>query len=203
VSCTESRDPAGGIGGVICWPRLAAGLGLLAALSACTNSPPPALTPAQTQTATPSAALPKTTMPAGAPADPAAPRAAAIAAAPRTAAKPPPLAAPTPNRTRDGLRLQAAHRLVAASPEHCYTGISPPILLAIPVLEVELHQDGSVKRILVIRHPKQAQDTVDLAIAAVHRAAPFGNVAHMPKPWLFNETFLFNDERRFKPRTLD
>ncbi len=82
-------------------------------------------------------------------------------------------------------------------------GDPPEILLAIPVLEVELHQDGSVKRILVIRHPKQAHDTVELAIAAVHRAAPFGNLAHMPKPWLFNETFLFNDERRFKPRTLD
>ena len=93
--------------------------------------------------------------------------------------------------------------MVAASPDHSYMGDSPAILLAIPVLEVELHQDGSVKRILVIRRPKQAHDTVDLAIAAVHRAAPFGNVAQMPKPWLFNETFLFNDERRFKPRTLD
>ncbi|MGS0753951.1 hypothetical protein ACVBEH_03875 [Roseateles sp. GG27B] len=148
----------------------------------------------QAQAATPPADLPKTTPPTG---DPAAP------GAPRTAAKLPPLAAPKPNRTRDELRLQAAHRLVAASPDHSYIGDVPPTLLAIPVLEVELHQDGSVKRILIIRHPTQAHDTVDLAIAAVHRAAPFGNVSHMPKPWLFNETFLFNDERRFKPRTLD
>jgi hypothetical protein len=175
-----------------------AGLSLLAILSACTNSPPSVVTPAQTQAvtppATPPATPPKTTLPAGDP---------ALPGAPRAAAKPPPLAAPKPNRTRDELRLQAAHRLVAASPDHSYMGDPPEILLAIPVLEVELHQDGSVKRILVIRHPKQAHDTVELAIAAVHRAAPFGNLAHMPKPWLFNETFLFNDERRFKPRTLD
>ena len=30
-----------------------------------------------------------------------------------------------------------------------------------------------------------------------------GPVAHLPKPWKFAEVFLFNDERRFKPRTLD
>lgn len=197
MSCIEPRNPAAPVGSVIGWPRLAAGLGLLAAMSACTNAPQSPSIPTQTQAATPPATLPKSTLPAG---DPAAP---VVPGVPRAAAKPPPLAAPKPNRTRDELRLQAAHRLVAASPDHSYMGDSPSILLAIPVLEVELHQDGSVKRILVIRHPKQAHDTVDLAIAAVHRAAPFGNVARMPKPWLFNETFLFNDERRFKPRTLD
>lgn len=194
MSCIESRKSLDPVCGVTRWPRLAAGLGLLAALGACTNAPQSPAPPAQSQAATPASVLPKMAGTAGEPARPGDSRAAA---------KPLALAAPKPNRTRDELRLQAAHRLVAASPEQCYTGNSPPILLAIPVLEVELHQDGSVKRIQVIRHPKQAHDTVQLAIAAVHRAAPFGNVAQMPKPWLFNETFLFNDERRFKPRTLD
>ena len=77
------------------------------------------------------------------------------------------------------------------------------VLLAIPVLEVELNSDGSIRRIEVLRHPRQAQDTVQIAIDAMRRAAPFGDVSRVPKPWKFSESFLFNDERKFKPRTID
>jgi len=28
-------------------------------------------------------------------------------------------------------------------------------------------------------------------------------VSHLPRPWKFIETFLFDDDRKFKPRTLD
>ena len=79
----------------------------------------------------------------------------------------------------------------------------PQPLLAIPVLEVELNADGSVRRIVVQRQPSQARDTVQLAIDAVQRAAPFGDVSHLPRPWKFSEVFLFRDDRRFKPRALD
>jgi len=124
---------------------------------------------------------------------------------PRNAPAPvlPVLGPPKPVRTLAELRMQAALRLVAASPQLTYMTESPPVLLAIPVLEVELHPDGRVKRIHVIRKPGQALDTVQLAIDAIHRAAPFGDVSRMPKPWKFTETFLFNDDRLFKPRTLD
>ena len=53
------------------------------------------------------------------------------------------------------------------------------------------------------RKPRQAPETTQMAIDAVQRAAPFGDVSRVPKPWKFAETFLFNEERRFKPRTLD
>ncbi len=101
------------------------------------------------------------------------------------------------------VRLQAAHRLVAANPDQVYTDKPPDMLLAIPVLSIELNADGSVRQISVLRYPSQARDTVNMAMQAVRRAAPFGNVSHLPKPWKFNETFLFNEERRFKPMTLD
>jgi len=124
--------------------------------------------------------------------------------APVLAVKPgPTLAPPKPVRTHDELRRQAALRLVEANPDGVYMGETPQVLLAIPVLEIELYADGRVKFINVIRHPGQARDTVELAIQAVRRAAPFGDVSHMPKPWKFNEVFLFNDQRLFKPRTLD
>ncbi len=113
------------------------------------------------------------------------------------------LQAPTTVRTWPELRLQAARRMVAANPEGTYVGAVPEPLLAIPVLDVTLNADGSVRRIDVARSPRQAQDTIQLAKDAVHRAAPFGDVSRLPRPWVFTETFLFNDERKFKPRTLD
>ena len=103
----------------------------------------------------------------------------------------------------DAYRLHAAERIVALNPGTTYTGPVPEPLLAIPVLEIELNRDGSVRRIAVLRQPGQALDTVQLAMAAVRRAAPFGPVGHLPRPWTFSETFLFNEQRRFKPRSLD
>lgn len=115
----------------------------------------------------------------------------------------PSLNSPSAVRSMNELRQQAARRLVAANPGGTYTGTVPDVLLAIPVLEVELNSDGSIRRIDVLRHPRQATDTVQIAIDAMRRAGPFGDVSRAPKPWKFTETFLFNDERKFKPRTLD
>ena len=124
----------------------------------------------------------------------------AQAKAPATAVA---LPAPRTMRSWDDVRLQAAQRIVNANPDGTYVGQVPEPLLAIPVLEIELNGDGSVRRILVLRKPSQAHDTVQIAAAAVHRAAPFGDVSRLPRPWKFVETFLFDDDRRFKPRTLD
>lgn len=113
--------------------------------------------------------------------------------------------APAPNavRTWDEYRLRAAQKLVSANPTITYTGAVPEPLLAIPVLSVEVNADGSIARIEVMRYPSQAKDTTQIAIDAVRRAAPFGDVGRLPKPWKFSETFLFDDNRKFKPMTLD
>jgi hypothetical protein len=112
---------------------------------------------------------------------------------------------PTPGaaRTWDEFRRRAAQRLVDANPNITYTGQVPEPLLAIPVLSVELHADGSIARIDVLRYPSQAKDTTQLAIDAVRRAAPFGDVSRLPRPWKYVETFLFDEDRKFKPVTLD
>jgi hypothetical protein len=120
-----------------------------------------------------------------------------------TLAQPVKLPPPGPVRSWNEVRLQAARRLVAANPGITYTGTPPDPLLAIPVLEVELNADGSVRRIDVMRHPRQARETTQIAIDAVRAAAPFGDVSKLPRPWRFTETFLFDDDKRFKPRTLD
>jgi hypothetical protein len=116
---------------------------------------------------------------------------------------PPSLPSPRTSRSMGELRLQAARRLVEANPGITYLGKPPDVLLAIPVITVELHSDGSIRRLEVMRYPGQARDTVDIAMQAIRRAAPFGDVSRLPKPWKFNETFLFNDQRKFKPMTLD
>ena len=151
-------------------------LALTVALSACASRAPPPPAPVLTSPSTATKALPAGT------------------------AK---LAAPYAVRSWSDVRLQAARRLVAANPGGTYTGAVPDMLLAIPVLEVELNGDGSIRRIDVLRTPTQAKDTVQLAIDAMRRAAPFGDVSRLPRPWKFSETFLFDDERKFKPRTLD
>lgn len=114
-----------------------------------------------------------------------------------------PLPAPRPVRSWTELRAQAAQRMVAANPEGSYTGAVVEPLLGVPVLEIELNGDGSVRQIVFLRHAQEARFTSKLAEDAVRRAAPFGDVSRLPKPWRFTETFLFNEERKFKPRTLD
>ena len=157
------------------------------------------------------------TPPGGSTAEVAAPSAAARSAvAPATSGTPraPPstgaaspgavrLPEPRTVRTWNEVRVQAAERLIAANPGRTYMGVVPEALLAVPVLEIELNGDGSVRKVVFLRHPQEAKDTSKLAEAAVHRAAPFGDVSRLPKPWRFTETFLFNNERKFKPRTLD
>jgi len=120
---------------------------------------------------------------------------------------PPRRAVPAPRtpttRNWEEYREQAARRIVEANPQLTYGGPAPEPLLAIPVLEVELNGDGSIRGIDVLRQPSQARDTTQLAIDAIRRSAPFDSVTHLPRPWKFAEAFLFNDDRRFKPRSLD
>ena len=113
------------------------------------------------------------------------------------------LPAPPPLRNRLELEVQLARRLVDAHPDGTYQTRAPGRLMAIPVLEIELNADGSVRRIEVLRHPSTGHEATQLAIAAVRRAAPYGDVTRLPRPWKVVEAFLFNDELRFKPRTLD
>jgi len=122
------------------------------------------------------------------------------AAAPGATVKLPP---PTVSKNWTEFKLQAAKRMVAATPNGSYTGKPQQMLLAIPVIEVELNADGSIKAIDIMRRPSQAPETTQMAIDAIRRAAPFGDVSKLPKPWKFAEAFLFNDDKRFKPRTLD
>jgi hypothetical protein len=117
------------------------------------------------------------------------------------AALPPPVAA----RSWSEFRLNAGQRLVAAHPDTSYTGDPPAILFGIPVIETELAADGSIRSLRAVRVPTdpEARDTVQLAMAAIRRAAPYGDMTRLEPPWKWVEAFLFDDRRHFKPQSLD
>lgn len=145
------------------------------------------------------------TRPAPVPATPSTPMSAATpgpaAARPAAPALPPPTAA----RSWDEFKLSAGRRLVAAHPGGTFMSTPPDMLFGIPVIETELHADGTVKSIGVLRRPSDpaAADTVQLAVDAIRRAAPYGDMTRLSKPWKWVEVFLFNEQRQFKPRSLD
>ena len=99
-------------------------------------------------------------------------------------------------------RVAAARRIMQVNSSNTYAGEVPEPLLAVPVLEISLNRDGSVKSIDVLRKPHFAPETIEMAKAAIMRAAPFGSVAHLPQPWQFNETFLYNDNFKFQLHSL-
>jgi hypothetical protein len=99
-------------------------------------------------------------------------------------------------------RIAAAKKIMAANSNATYAGRVPDPLASIPVLEISLNSDGSIAAIDVLRKPLFFPVTIELAKAAIRRAAPFGSVAHLPKPWTFNETFLFNDDLKFQLHAL-
>lgn len=171
---------------------------LLAWLASACSPPPDAAAPVS-----PSAASGASAVPRGGPSAGSAPAPGPVAAPDGVPAQAPPRRSTKVGRDWDEYRRQAAERIVELNPDGTFGGPVPEPLLAIPVLEIELNGDGSVRRIQVLRQPGQAVDTVQLAMAAVRRAAPFAAVSHLPRPWAFTETFLFDEQRRFKPRSLD
>jgi hypothetical protein len=128
-------------------------------------------------------------------------RASVAGTAPAAAAvRPGPAAGPARDWTE--YRLRAARRIAAASGAETFGGPLPDPLQSIPVLQVHLDRDGHVARIEVLRTPRQSPQTVQMAMRAIQRAAPFEPPAHLPRPWIFAETFLYNDDLKFQLRTL-
>ena len=87
------------------------------------------------------------------------------------------LPAPATTKNWADFKLQAAKRMMEANPNGVYHGAPQEVLLAIPVLEIELNVDGSIKRIEVMSagRPARRPETLQMAIDAVKRAAPFGD----------------------------
>lgn len=207
VRCTESRPrrARGAVGGLLALSSallggcLGGGQGSWRGAADAPSNPSPARSaPAATGGAVPDAPAAAAATPGrgGASATPARP------AAPRMTVVRPPMPA-RPARTAAEYQRQMARHLTDALPGMSYATTTPDVLLAIPVLSVELNADGSVRAVDVLRRPGQALDTLQMAIDAVRAAAPYPPVGHLPRPWKFNQVFLYNDQRLFKLQVLD
>jgi hypothetical protein len=190
--------------------ELLASLGALVALAAgcASKAPPPAAPPAAVpaRPAPPPQAAAPAPLPPLPPLPPPPPEAAPPAAAGKINLGPVVALPPAPPaKNWNDFKRQAARRMVAASPKAAFAGQPPPMLFGIPILEIEVNADGSVRNITVTRPPANidARDTIDYAMEAIRRGAPYGDMSKLPKPWKWTEVFLFNDKRLFKPRTLD
>ena len=99
-------------------------------------------------------------------------------------------------------KQRAARRIMQTSAGETFSGPTGDHMRSIPVLQVQLNRDGSVRNIVTLRTPKFSPQTLQMAIRAIQRAAPFEPVGHLPQPWQYSETFLYNDDLKFQLRSL-
>ena len=99
-------------------------------------------------------------------------------------------------------RRRAAQLIMAVNAESVVQGALQEPLLGIPVVQVQLNADGSIRFVDTLRASKVAPETTNPALAAIRKVGNFGPVSNLPPPWQFTETFLYNDGMRFQLRTV-
>lgn len=105
-------------------------------------------------------------------------------------------------RTWAEYRRRAAQIMMASNPGGTFAGPGPEQWYGIPVVQVMLNADGSVRNVDFMRQSKVGPETNNMALQAVRRVASFGPVSNLPQPWQFNETFLYNDNLKFQLVTI-
>lgn len=149
---------------------------------------------------------PHTPVPVPAPAPVPVPAPAPVVTAPRPAVVPqaaPPAVSGLPAvRTWAEYRRRAAQMIMAANSSAVASGKLQDPLYGIPVVQIQLNPDGTIRNLDFMRQSKVGPETNNLALQAVRRITSFGPVSNLPGPWQFNETFLYNDALKFQLRTI-
>ncbi len=92
--------------------------------------------------------------------------------------------------------------IMASNQTGSFAGPLPDPLYGIAIISVQLNADGSIKLADMMRSSKVAPEVNQMALDAARRVGNFGSVANLPQPWSFNETFFYNDNRKFQLVTL-
>jgi hypothetical protein len=134
---------------------------------------------------------------------------AATPSAPVVAAPPAPpapvLALPAPLPTVSSMaeyRRRAAQLILDANPGASFTGEQPPMWYGIATVTISFNADGGLREVDLMRRSSISPEVNAMAVEAVRRVANFGSVSNLPRPWQFNETFLYNDARLFQLDTI-
>jgi hypothetical protein len=132
-----------------------------------------------------------------------APPPSAPAPAPSAVPAPPaPAAATGTTRSMVEYRRRAAQLIMAANPSGTFAGAVPDPLYGIVVVTIAFNADGSLKSTNFMRRSSVGPEVNSMAIDAVRRVGNFGTIGNLPGPWEFNETFFYNDARKFQLRTI-
>ena len=150
---------------------------------------------------------PHTPVPAPAPARVPAPAPAPAVVTPPAPAAAPQVAPPAVSglpavRTWAEYRRRAAQMIMAANASAVAAGKLQDPLYGIPVVQIQLNPDGTIRNLDFMRQSKVGPETNNLALQAIRRITSFGPVGNLPGPWQFNETFLYNDALKFQLRTI-
>ncbi len=123
-------------------------------------------------------------------------------ATPGAALPPPAVSSLPPVKSWLEYRRRAARLIMEANAQLVDSGPLAERLLGIPVVQVQLNADGSLRAVEVLRASKVSPETTEPAVQAIRRVGNFGPVGNLPQPWHFSETFLYNDGMRFQLRTV-
>ena len=99
-------------------------------------------------------------------------------------------------------RRRAAQMIMAANSAGTFGGKLPDPLYGIASVSMELNADGSLKVLDMMRASKVSPEINQMSLDAVQRVGNFGSVANLPYPWQFNETFFYNDNKKFQLVTI-
>ncbi|QEI05296.1 hypothetical protein FXN63_05155 [Pigmentiphaga aceris] len=112
---------------------------------------------------------------------------------------------PPPDTPAEAWQMQFAQALHDHQASKVFEGIPQNPLYAIIVLEIELDAKGTLRNVRNMRSPPHGAKERDAAIASVRAGGPY---PPPPRQLLkngvakFTETWLFNNDRRFRLRSL-
>lgn len=99
-------------------------------------------------------------------------------------------------------RRRAAQLILASNPGASFDGPLPAQWYGIATVTVQFNADGSIRTVELMRRSSISPEINNMAVEAVRRVGQFGSVGHLPQPWQFNETFLYNSDRLFQLDTI-
>ncbi|CAM8623207.1 hypothetical protein MCEMIEM13_02903 [Comamonadaceae bacterium] len=118
------------------------------------------------------------------------------------AAKPEPQPAILSQATNvEEYRREAARHLYTKNSHRIYSGIMPPLLYAVGVLEVDIDRMGHVADIRWMRAPMQAPEVIAEIERSLRAAAPYPAPVRMGRA-TYTDTWLWHKSGRFQLRTL-
>ncbi|MFN8847536.1 MAG: hypothetical protein ACK5V3_16155 [Bdellovibrionales bacterium] len=110
-----------------------------------------------------------------------------------------------PKFTENPVEIKAAYQITEKNEGQTYDDPTPAVLFAIPIFKVFVDTKGFIQNIEILRTPSnpEAQFTVQMGLEAIKKSEPFENLNLENQGVVFNQTFLFRDDLKFKLRALD